>query len=94
MIRCMRPLLAAFAVILLPVTLLAQYAPADATPRISQKEFKKAWKSDTILVIDVRDAAAYGLGHIPGALCVPEARLAEHVEALRSQKKPIVAYCA
>jgi rhodanese-related sulfurtransferase len=90
----MRRLLAAFAVTLLPVTLLAQDAPGDTVPRISQKAFKAAWKADTILVIDVRDAASYGLGHIPGALSVPETRLAEHLEALRSQKKPIVAYCA
>jgi rhodanese-related sulfurtransferase len=90
----MRPvLLAALALTVLPAALPAQDAPADGAPRISQEEFKKAWKDDTVLVIDVRDGASYGLGHIPGALSVPEAKLAEHFEALKSQKKPIVAYC-
>jgi rhodanese-related sulfurtransferase len=89
----MRRLLAVLALFALPFAALAQDTPADGAARISQDDFKKALKADAILVIDVRDAASYGIGHIPGALSVPEAKLSEHFEALKSQKKPIVAYC-
>lgn len=91
--RSMRRLLAVLALFALPFAALAQDTPADGAARISQDDFKKALKADAILVIDVRDAASYGIGHIPGALSVPEAKLSEHFEALKSQKKPIVAYC-
>jgi rhodanese-related sulfurtransferase len=89
MTRC----LAVLALALMPLAASAQDAPADGAARISQAEFKKALKADAILVIDVRDAASYNLGHIPGAISVPEAKLSEHFEALKTQNKPIVAYC-
>jgi rhodanese-related sulfurtransferase len=89
----MKRRLALLALALLPVGASAQDTPADGVMRIAQGEFKKAWQANTILVIDVRDASSYELGHIPGALSVPESKLSEHFEALKAQKKPIVAYC-
>jgi 3-mercaptopyruvate sulfurtransferase SseA len=97
MTRFNRP--TALAVVLLAWPLLtgAAHRQGDdpaTVPRISQAEFKKAWSAGSILVIDVRDQASYAAGHIPGALLVPLAELAKHVQQLKAERRPIVAYCA
>ena len=58
------------------------------------EEFKKELDQDKLLVIDVRGAEAYRVGHIPGAINVPLSTWSEHLARLKASKKPIVAYCA
>jgi 3-mercaptopyruvate sulfurtransferase SseA len=80
-----------------PLLDLVAHAQSDdpaTVPRISQADFKKAWLAKTILVIDVRDEAGFAAGHIPGAVLVPLAELAKHVQQLKAERRPIVAYCA
>jgi predicted sulfurtransferase len=74
----------------------AQTAPDELSqaPRIAQAAFKRLLQMDAVVVIDVRDAGSYSLGHIPGAILTPLDTLPKHVEALKASKKPIVAYCA
>lgn len=62
--------------------------------RIGMAEFKKLHQENAVVVVDVRDAESYAVGHIPGALSVPEDQLKQHLATLKDVKKPIVAYCA
>jgi rhodanese-related sulfurtransferase/DNA-binding transcriptional ArsR family regulator len=47
---------------------------------------------DSALVVDVRDPAEFGRGHIPGAISVPQNRIRELLETLPTDRR-IVAYC-
>ena len=67
---------------------------APAADRITQEELKKLMKTNTVLVVDVRGADAYKLGHIPGAVSAPLAEIDKHLEELKSSKHPIVTYCS
>lgn len=62
--------------------------------RIAVEEFKQLHLKGGVVVLDVRDAESYRVGHLPGAILMPletvEARAAE----LRREKKPIVTYCS
>jgi rhodanese-related sulfurtransferase len=73
----------------------AQDQPDLSTaPRITLAEFKKLINEHNVVVVDVRDAASFNAGHIPGALSIPLDQVAAHVEELKAEKKPIVTYCA
>ncbi len=96
-----RLILAAFAAIVglavLPATGEAGSPQNDdlaAAPRISQQDFKEALGTDTVLVLDVRDAGSYAVGHIPGAVSIPLAELPQHFAELKREARPIVAYCS
>jgi len=65
-----------------------------AVPRMDMAEFKAGHDKDRLLVIDVRSADAYRMGHIAGAVSVPLSTWSQHLERLKASKKPIVAYCA
>jgi len=71
-----------------------QMTDETTVPRISLADFKKALDAGQILVADVRDAASYAEGHIPGAINIPLDELQAKLPALKASKKPIVAYCA
>jgi rhodanese-related sulfurtransferase len=66
----------------------------SSVPRISLADFKKAYDGNAVIILDVRDAASYIAGHIPGAILVPLEALEKKAPELRTAKKPIVAYCA
>jgi 3-mercaptopyruvate sulfurtransferase SseA len=68
-----------------------------AVPRIGIEEFKKDLDADKLVVIDVRAAEGYRIGHIPGSINVPLGLLSTpsaELAKLKAAKKPIVAYCA
>lgn len=60
----------------LPAAQLADRLPAD----------------DRYLIIDLRTAAEYRVGHIPGAMNLPPMALEQHLDALR-QADTVVLYC-
>jgi rhodanese-related sulfurtransferase len=72
----------------------AQVADEAAVPRISVPDLKKAADANRVLIIDVRDAAWYAEGHLPGAVNVPFEELRQKLAMLKAATKPIVAYCA
>ena len=62
--------------------------------RIEWAEFKKLHDAGKVVVVDVRDAAAFAAGHIPGARLVPLDQVETRAGELKALKKPIVLYCA
>lgn len=65
---------------------------AAGVKRISADELKLMVDRAAVTVIDVRDAASYNSGHIPGSLHIPMARVEGEVQYL-PKDKPIVTYC-
>jgi 3-mercaptopyruvate sulfurtransferase SseA len=76
--------------------LATQQATPDPVQRISMAEFRKLQAENKVLVIDVRDAQSFSLGHIPGSRSIPLGSLLEpaHVAELKATRKQIVLYCA
>ena len=69
--------------------------PMPKTDRIPMSEFKKLLAANNGVIIDVRSAEAYGAGHIPGALSMPEEGLTPATaEKLKRMGKPVATYCA
>src|SRR5258705_5413323 len=55
-------------------------------------ELRRRLATDDVVLVDVRPELEYQAGHIPGALSVPEAKLATFLRMLPHDKE-IVAYC-
>lgn len=87
------PGLAILAVLLGPPA-FGQVADEASVPRIALADFKKAVDAGQVAIVDVRDAASYAGGHLPGAISVPLEALPQRLAALKASKKPIVTYCA
>lgn len=81
-------------IVALPAMGMAGQRGDSSVPRISQAEFKQALAAGEILVVDVRDAQSYAMGHIPGAINVPLSDLQKKATELKGAKKVIVTYCA
>jgi len=64
----------------------------DSVPRISVMELKAKVDRGEVTVVDVRDDNAFRMGHIPGSLHIPFARIEGEVGAL-PKGKPIVTVC-
>ena len=53
-----------------------------------------AWADPSLLVLDVRTAAEYAAGHLPGALNIPHGELAARIAELDGEReRDIVVYC-
>lgn len=71
-------------------------ATADATPRISQAELlaRLDRKDPGVVVLDVRTAAEFAAGHVPGARNVSHDELAGRLGELDGLRdKDVVLYC-
>jgi rhodanese-related sulfurtransferase len=81
---------------------VAQGADAIDAPRISQQDFKKLIAANKVVIVDTRNADAFALSHIPGAVLLPlEGALTwpmdfekKTVPMLLATKKAVVTYCA
>ena len=65
---------------------------AEGTERVSREELLARAQAGEVVVLDVRPAAEYAAGHIPGARSLP----LEHLEAYLDDLDPaveVVAYC-
>lgn len=81
--------------------LLAAQQPIDPAnpatlPRMSIEDFSKAHAAARVLVVDVRNAASFRVGHIPGAINVPFREVARLVGEVRSKARGrrVVTYCS
>jgi len=79
----------------------AQGPDAIDAPRISMQDFKQLIAAKNVVIVDTRNADAFPLGHIPGAVLLPlEGRLTwlesyePIVTMLQKTRKPVVTYCA
>jgi rhodanese-related sulfurtransferase len=61
--------------------------------RITTAELRDALEKGTAVVVDVRSAEAYKIGHIKGALNIPEAEIASRKDEL-PRDKTIALYCS
>lgn len=62
--------------------------------RVDWSEFKKLYDTGAAVVVDVRDAASFEAGHIPGARSIPLDRVEAQAAELKKLGKPIILYCA
>ena len=92
---------ALLALLSLSARTVAQNADAIDAPRISQRDFKKLIAAKNVVIVDTRNADAFPLGHILGAVLLPlEGRLTwlesyePIVTMLQKTRKPVVTYCA
>jgi rhodanese-related sulfurtransferase/DNA-binding MarR family transcriptional regulator len=64
----------------------------DTLEPIRTRELRRRLAAGDVTLVDVRPADEFAAGHIPGALSVPLAELAERVKEL-PKRREIVAYC-
>ncbi|PCI39643.1 MAG: thiosulfate sulfurtransferase GlpE [Elusimicrobia bacterium] len=64
----------------------------DRPPEISTENAKKRLGEDNIIFIDVRDAASYSGSHIPYAIHVHDANIADFIKET-DKNKTVIVYC-
>jgi 3-mercaptopyruvate sulfurtransferase SseA len=67
--------------------------PTDGAQRITPNELKQALAKGTAIVIDVRGEGYYKMGHVQGALWIPESEIVKRMGEL-PRNKTIVTYCS
>ncbi|HEY5559154.1 MAG TPA: rhodanese-like domain-containing protein [Steroidobacteraceae bacterium] len=91
----MRPLPLPLPLLLLTFA-LAFPAQADESATIEPQALieRLAWGDQALVVLDVRTAAEYEEGHVPGAQNIPHTELAARIAELSAaQSSDIVVYC-
>jgi phage shock protein E len=84
------------AVFALPAGAAEPAQPAERAPTITQTELlsKLDRKDADVVVLDVRTAAEFAAGHVPGARNVSHDELPARLEELAALRdKPVVLYC-
>jgi hypothetical protein len=71
----------------------AQAASPTTASRIDLAECRKLVDEGKAVIVDVRDATAYGASHIAGALSIPLDTVAAKAGELKKQGKAVIAYC-
>lgn len=71
-----------------------QLQPAPAQGRTTIAELKKLIDGGKVIVLDVRSAEAYRLGHIPGAILAPLETVSARAAEWQNSTTPIVTYCS
>ena len=75
-----------------PIALTESGVAREVTPRIAFSEFGADIDTDAYTLLDVRGAAEYVEGHLPGALNIAHTRLAQRMEEVPAGK-PMLVYC-
>jgi len=69
----------------------AQTTPDDGVPRITVAEAREALEKGKAIIVDVRSESSYHVGHILGALWMPD--IASRTKEL-PRDKMIITYCS
>jgi rhodanese-related sulfurtransferase len=64
----------------------------DQLEPVTRKELARRLQDDDLVVLDVRPAAEYAAGHLPGAVSIPVVELRRRLAELPADRE-IVAYC-
>jgi hypothetical protein len=68
--------------------------PEPGIQRVSLVAAKTAFDGGEAVIVDVRDAQSYSLGHIPGAINIPLGQMETRIKELEPDKdKWIITYC-
>lgn len=67
--------------------------PADFYKVDDVAALKRLQANAKAQVVDVREPAEYGAGHIPGAINIPLRTLAQHLDQIE-RDRPVVLYCS
>ncbi|MCY0944523.1 ArsR/SmtB family transcription factor [Streptomyces antarcticus] len=70
----------------------AAYLGDDQPEAVGREELLTRARAGEVVVLDVRPAAEYAAGHIPGALSIPIEELADRIAELPADTE-VVAYC-
>ncbi len=63
------------------------------TPSITPEELRaRQQTADSLLVVDVRNPAEFRVGHLPGAINIPEPEIAQHLPTFEA-RSGVVVYC-
>lgn len=73
-------------------TISDYFASRDSMEPLATADLARALKSKAVVVLDVRPASEYALGHIRGAISVPLKDLEKKLRSL-PRRKEIIAYC-
>lgn len=73
---------------------LLLWSPALASPEILPPGRVQELLKEGALLVDVRSLEEYRSGHLPEALHIPHAEIAERLDQLPDTSAPIVLYCA
>ncbi len=68
------------------------YLGSDGAPEVSREELRARIAAEGVVVLDVRPAEEFLAGHIPGAISLPVAQLADRIGELPDDTE-IVVYC-
>ena len=90
----MRRHLIAAALIMLGAAAIASAQAMRSVPRVSIDELKALMAERAVLVIDVREAAQYAAGRIPGAVHVDYTEMPARGRRFAGETRTIVTYCA
>jgi len=60
---------------------------------IDEAELARLMRAGQVIVVDVRDQAAYGRAHLLDAMSVPLSQVVAHADELRAAGKIVVTYC-
>ncbi|MFD2472913.1 ArsR/SmtB family transcription factor [Amycolatopsis silviterrae] len=69
-----------------------RYLGSDDTEAVDRDELMRRVEAGQAIVVDVRPAEEYAAGHIPGAISIPMAELADRISELPADLD-VVAYC-
>lgn len=72
---------------------VAPQQPNDGVRRITTAELEDLMNQGKVVVVDVRNQAAYDVAHIRGAKLIPVSQVGERAKEL-PRDKMIVTYCA
>ena len=65
-----------------------------SVPRVSIDEVKALMAKKQVVLVDVRDKAAFAAGHMPGAVNIVFDDIPNYIDKLAKEKRVIVTYCA
>lgn len=68
------------------------YLGEDGTAEVTHEELLARVGAGDVVVLDVRPLEEYRAGHIPGAVCIPVAELADRIGELPEENE-VVVYC-